>query len=182
MRMAGVVAAALAGITCAKAPAQARAADPPAANDRTDAGVAASFVRTMPRGGPSVSFNRDAKALSVSINAGPWRDLTINFPSLRGLGLRRCGGVDLVLPIGSCRFNPNDSEVHRCSDAATARFHLDDDKRIVPATRASPGTEELQRITTVDAMGAHESWTFRLTTFVCLNETKCAWVSIELPK
>ena len=140
---------ALVGLCCAKAPAGARAADPPTPDGRYDGGVATAFNRAMPRG-PGVSFERDLAALSVSIYAGPWRDLSINFPTLRALGLQGCEQIDLVIPIAACQFNPNDSEVHRCFGDARARFHLDDDKRIVPSTRASVGAEELQRITIVD--------------------------------
>ena len=120
-------------------------------------------------------------ALSVSIYAGPWHDLSVNFPTLRALGLQGCQQIDLVIPVAACQFNPSDSEVHRCLGDAAVRFHLDDGKRIVPATRASVGTEELQRITVVDVSGAREQWKFRADIFVCLNEKKCAPVSIELP-
>ena len=67
----------------------------------------------MPRG-PGVSFKRDLAALSVSIYAGPWRDLSINFPTLGALGLQGCEQIDLVIPIAACQFNPNDGEC-RCS-------------------------------------------------------------------
>ncbi len=182
MRLGALVAAiALIGLCCAKAPPGARAADPPAPDGRHEGKVATAFNRAMPRG-PGVSFKRDLAALSVSIYAGPWRDLSINFPTLRALGLQGCQQIDLVIPIAACQFNPSDSEVHRCLGDATARFHLDDDKRIVPATRASVGTEELQRITVVDVSGAREHWRFRVDVFVCLNEKKCLPLSIELPK